>query len=194
MTGALLDARDALLVVDVQRDFLPGGALPVAQGDAVIAVLNRYLAMARGRGMAIYASRDWHPLNHCSFRAQGGPWPKHCVAGSRGAQFAPALELPPGVVIIDKAVMPGADAYSAFAGTQLLAQLRARPAGKLLVGGLATDYCVLHTVLDARAAGVDTLLMTDAIRAVDAMPGDGARAVARMIAAGAIPIRFEECA
>lgn len=194
MMRMTFDARDALLIVDVQRDFLPGGALGVPEGDAVVPVLNRYITLARSRGMAIYASRDWHPPNHCSFVPQGGPWPPHCVAGTRGAQFAPALELPRDAVIIDKATTAGTDAYSAFAGTDLAARLRRQTVRKLLVGGLATDYCVLNTVLDARAAGLETLLLDDAIRAVDVKPGDGERAREQMISAGALPIRFEACA
>lgn len=194
MSSIDLNAKDALLIVDVQRDFLPGGALAVAHGDETVPVLNRYLALARSRGMPIYASRDWHPRNHCSFKMQGGPWPAHCVAGTSGAEFAPALELPRDAVIISKATTPGADAYSAFSGTDLLARLREQKVRKLLVGGLATDYCVLNTVLDACKAGLETLLLEDAIRAVNLQPGDGERAVARMMAAGAIATRFEACA
>lgn len=194
MQSMALGAQDALLIVDVQRDFLPGGALGVADGDAVVPVLNRYIALAHARGMPIYASRDWHPRNHCSFKMQGGPWPEHCVVHTRGAEFAAALELPRESVIIDKATTPGADAYSAFAGTDLLQRLRRHNPRKLLVGGLATDYCVLNTVLDARKAGFDTLLLVDAIRAVNVQPGDGERAEQQMIAAGAQLIRFGECA
>jgi len=194
MTRIALNAQDALLIVDVQRDFLPGGALAVPQGDAVVPVLNRYIALARSRGMAIYASRDWHPRNHCSFTPQGGAWPEHCVAGTRGAEFAPALALPSDVIIIDKATTPGADAYSAFAGTDLLGWLRRQQVRKLLVGGLATDYCVLNTVLDARSAGLEALLLVDAIRAVNVRPGDGGHAEQRMLDAGAIAVRVDECA
>lgn len=194
MTSIDLNARDVLLIVDVQRDFLPGGALAVPQGDAVVPVLNRYITLARSRGMTLYASRDWHPRNHCSFTAQGGPWPEHCLAGTRGAEFTPALALPRDAVIIDKATTPGADAYSAFSGTDLLGRLRRQKVGKLLVGGLATDYCVLNTVLDARGAGFETLLLKDAIRAVNVQPGDGERAERRMTDAGAAVIQFNECA
>lgn len=194
MKSIVLTAQDVLLIVDVQRDFLPGGALAVANGNEVVPSLNRYITLARRRDMPIYASRDWHPRNHCSFKQQGGPWPEHCVAGTRGAEFAPALELPRDAVIIDKATTPSADAYSAFSGTDLLAHLRKQAVRKLLVGGLATDYCVLNTVLDARAADVETLLLADAIRAVNIEPGDGERAMARMVAAGAMAIRFDECA
>jgi nicotinamidase/pyrazinamidase len=190
--GIALREGDALLIVDVQRDFLPGGRLAVSRGDEVVAVLNRYLALARRGNLPVFASRDWHPPNHCSFRAQGGLWPEHCVAGTPGAELAPGMELPPDAVIISKATAAEADAYSAFAGTDLAGRLRAGQVRRLLVGGLATDYCVLNTVRDARAAGFDVLLLEDAIRAVDARPGDGARAEREMRAAGAVPVRFED--
>src|SRR5438093_163576 len=107
-----LQPTDALIVVDVQRDFLPGGALGVPDGDAVVPLLNRYMALAQEKGIPVFASRDWHPANHCSFTAQGGPWPSHCVAGTAGAQLAPGLELPPDAVIIDKATTQSRDSYS----------------------------------------------------------------------------------
>jgi len=180
--------RDALLIVDVQRDFLPGGNLAVAGGDGVVPVLNRYLAFALSRNIPVFASRDWHPPNHCSFRAQGGPWPEHCVAGTPGAEFAPGLKLPPDAVIISKATAADADAYSAFASTDLALRLRQLQVKRLLVGGLATDYCVLSTVRDARKAGFEVLLLEDAIRAVNAQAGDGERAEREMREAGAVPV------
>jgi nicotinamidase/pyrazinamidase len=181
-----LSSRDALLIVDVQRDFLPGGALAVPGGDEVVPVLNRYLAHARRAGLPVFASRDWHPANHCSFRAQGGIWPPHCVAGTGGAAFALGLELPPDTVIIDKATRPEADAYSAFSGTTLAAMLRERGVERVLVGGLATDYCVLNTVRDALREGFAVQLLRDAIRAVNVQPDDGARAEREMEALGAV--------
>ena len=189
MTAPQFDKADALLVVDVQRDFLPGGALAVPDGDAVVPVMNRYLEMAAQSGIPVFASRDWHPRNHCSFRSQGGVWPPHCVAGSESADFAPGLNLPADVVIVSKAQKPDADAYSAFGGTDLDARLRSVGIRRLWVGGLATDYCVLETVLDARKAGYEVLFLEDASRAVEVVTGDGARAVARMREAGAIPVR-----
>jgi nicotinamidase/pyrazinamidase len=182
------------LVVDVQRDFLPGGALGVPDGDAVVPVLNRYLALARRKKLPVYASRDWHPKNHCSFRPQGGPWPEHCVAETPGAAFAPDLELPADAVVIDKATRADADAYSAFSGTSLAESLRGRGVTRLLAGGLATDYCVLNTVRDALKEGFDVLLLEDAIRAVNVNPGDGERAEGEMRQAGAIPVNFEQLA
>jgi nicotinamidase/pyrazinamidase len=187
-----LDRNDAVLVVDVQVDFLPAGNLPVQRGDEVVPVLNRYVALARRKGVPVFASRDWHPRDHCSFRPQGGPWPEHCVAGSSGAAFAPGLALPSDAAIISKATGRDSDAYSAFQGTDLARRLRELGVKRLLVGGLATDYCVLNTVLDARKAGFEVLLLADAIRAVNAKPGDGERAEREMLAAGAVATRLED--
>lgn len=189
-----LETRDALVIVDVQNDFLPGGALAVPDGDAVLPVLNGYIALFESRGLAIFATRDWHPRDHCSFRAQGGPWPPHCVAFSRGAAFATDLQLPCSAVIVSKAQAPDRDAYSGFEGTELETLLRARGASRLLVGGLATDYCVLNTVRDGLARGFQVRLLTDAIRAVNVNPGDGDRALAEMSGLGAQPLTLRELA
>jgi len=188
-----LDAQNALLIEDLQLDFLAGGSLAVPGGDEVIPVLNRYIMLARGKGMPIFASRDWHPRNHCSFRAQGGLWPEHCVAGTPGAEFAPDLNLPADAAIVSKATRADAEAYSSFMGTDLTLRLQKLGVKRLLVGGLATDYCVLYTVCDALAAGFEVLLLTDAIRAVNVKPGDGERAERQMQQAGAVPIRLEDC-
>ena len=176
---------DALLIVDVQNDFLPGGALAVPDGDAVVPVLNAYLAAARQAHLPVYASRDWHPPDHCSFRAHGGIWPPHCVAGTPGATFSTALDLPPETEVVSKAQARDRDAYSAFEGTGLAGALRARNVARLLIGGLATDYCVLNTVRDAVRAGFGVLLLTDAIRAVEVTPGDGQAALDEMRRLGA---------
>lgn len=178
-------ARDVLLVVDVQRDFLPGGALGVADGTRVVAPLNRCIGLFAQRGSPIFASRDWHPQSHCSFKQQGGSWPPHCIADSVGAQFADELQLPPTARIVSKATSPERDSYSAFGGTDLEQRLRALGARRLFIGGLATDYCVLQTTLDARAAGFEVVVLSDAIAAVEVQPGDGERALARMRQAGA---------
>lgn len=183
-----IGAGDALIVEDVQNDFLPGGSLAVPGGDEVIPVLNEYLALFVARGLPVFAARDWHPADHCSFRAQGGPWPPHCVAGTPGAQFAPALRLPPQARIVSKAYSAGAEAYSSFEGTDLAEQLRALEVKRVFVGGLATDYCVLNTVMDALRRGFATVLLRDAVRAVDVAPGDGERAIGQMADAGAIAI------
>lgn len=189
-----LGAGDALLVVDVQNDFLPGGRLAVAGGDAVVPVLNHYLALAAVRHLPVYASRDWHPANHCSFRSQGGAWPEHCVAGTRGADFAPGLKLPQDAIIIDKGTAPQREAYSAFEGTELASFLRSVQVGRVLVGGLATDYCVLNTVRDAVTHGFQVLLLRDAIKAVDVNPDDGKRAEREMQRLGATSVELPDIA
>lgn len=179
---------DALIVVDLQNDFLPGGALAVPGGDEVIPVLNGYLSAFAAGGLPVFATRDWHPPDHCSFKFRSGPWPPHCIAHTQGAAFASLLQLPCDMSIISKATTPGADAYSGFQGTDLASQLKARGAARLLIGGLATDYCVLNTVRDALALGYPVLLLEDAIRAVNVQPGDGERAVQEMVAKGATPV------
>lgn len=183
--GTVLSGGEALLLVDVQRDFLPGGSLAVGGGDEIVPVLNHYLEIFQGAASPVFATRDWHPAKHCSFHAQGGPWPPHCVADTEGAKFAPDLCLPADTRVISKATQPQADAYSGFAGTDLEAQLRALGVHSLYVGGLATDYCVLNTVLDALERRFRVLLLHDAVRAVNAQPGDGERAIDRMREAGA---------
>lgn len=185
---------DALLIVDVQCDFLPGGRLGVPEGDAVVPVLNRYIAAARAKALPIFASRDWHPQKHCSFTPQGGPWPQHCVADTEGAAFADALQLPAGTTVIDKATREDVDAYSAFSGTALAEKLGALGVRRLFVGGLATDYCVLNTVRDALREGFEVFVLEDAIRAVNVDPGDGERAVREMQDKGAVPVRYADVA
>lgn len=176
---------DALVVVDVQNDFLPGGSLAVPRGDEVVPVLNRCLALFSQKSLPVYASRDWHPPDHCSFRAQGGPWPPHCMADTYGAEFAANLDLPADAVIISKADTPEKDAYSAFEGTDLGLCLKAVDVRRLFVGGLATDYCVLNTVKDALALGYGVVLLADAVRAVEVTPGDGEKAMMEMRTLGA---------
>ncbi len=183
-----LQNGDALIVVDMQNDFLPGGSLAVPRGDEVVAVLNRYLAVFAARDLPIYATRDWHPTDHCSFKARGGPWPPHCVAETRGAQFAGNLQFPTGTSVISKATTPDKDAYSGFEGTDLDARLRAQKIRRLFVGGLATDYCVLNTVRDARRLGYEVRLLADAIRAVNVKSDDGRKAEEEMRRLGAQPI------
>ena len=186
LPGALrLRAGDALLVVDVQRDFLPGGALAVPDGDRIVPVLQRHLERFERAGRPILFTRDWHPADHMSFRAQGGPWPQHCVAGTPGAGFAPGLDLPAAAQLVSKGTRPDAEAYSGFEGTGLAARLRQQGVQRLFVGGLATDYCVRATVLDALREGFEVLLLGDAVRAVDVRPGDGESALRDMLQAGA---------
>jgi nicotinate phosphoribosyltransferase len=185
---------DALVVVDVQNDFLPGGALPVPHGDEVIPALNRYIALFERRGLPIYATRDWHPADHCSFRSQGGPWPEHCVTFSHGAQHAPNLKLLRSVQVISKPSGREVETYSGFDGTDFEQQLRESGVSRLFIGGLATDYCVLYTVLGARKRGFEVYFLRDAIRPVNAQPDDGKKAEQKMKRAGAVPLELNQLA
>ena len=181
---------DALLIVDAQNDFLPGGSLAVPQGDDVVPVLNRYSAAFRTLRLPVYASRDWHPANHCSFTEQGGPWPPHCVADTHGAQFASGLDLSD-AIIISKATEQESDAYSAFENTDLDQRLKQDKVKRLFVGGLATDYCVLNSVRDAIRLNYSVVLLEDAIRAVNIQPEDGPRAIEEMLELGCQPATVE---
>jgi nicotinamidase/pyrazinamidase len=181
-----LKAGDALLIVDVQNDFCPGGALPVPEGDSIIPVLNQWIAYARARRIPVFASRDWHPPNHISFKDRGGPWPPHCVRGTPGAAFHPDLRLPRDVHIVSKAEDPGKDSYSAFGGTDLAGLLRRAVVKTVWIGGLAQDYCVRATALDAIQQGFTVHLITDATRAVNVHPGDGQHALDEIQQAGAV--------
>jgi nicotinamidase/pyrazinamidase len=183
-------AGDALIVTDVQNDFLPGGALGIPGGDEIVPVLGRYLRLFHERRLPICATRDWHPHNHVSFRERGGPWPPHCIAGTLGASFAPGLLLPPGTIVINKADHPEREAYSGFQGTDLGKRLRQAGVRRLFIGGLATDYCILNTVRDARAEGFEVVVLKDACRAIDA--SDGAAAEAEMQRLGAETAEFTE--
>ncbi len=169
-----LNESDALVIVDVQHDFLPGGALAVPDGDAVVPLLADWARKFHDQGLPVVASRDWHPPDHCSFEAAGGPWPPHCVAGTPGAELHPDLRLPEGVRIVDKAQTPDKDAYSAFEGTDLDAWLRQRGVKRIFMGGLATEYCVLNSALDALQNGYELVVLQDAVRPIDAAQGDAA--------------------
>jgi nicotinamidase/pyrazinamidase len=180
----------ALLVVDVQNDFCTGGALAVAQSERVVEAMNRHLERAERDGLPVYASRDWHPRQTSHFADYGGEWPVHCVQGSTGADFHPDLRLPADVIIVTKGERDDAPGYSAFEGVTaegrpLLDDLHARGIRHLYVGGLATDYCVRASVLDARRAGFDVTVLEDAIAGVDLAAGDADRALDEMRRQGA---------
>jgi len=181
-----LGKGDALLISDIQNDFLHGGSLAVPEGDQIIPVLNGYID--RFRQLPVFATRDWHPAKHCSFIRQGGPWPEHCVAGSKGAEFAADLHLPVSAYIISKGTDVEREGYSSFSNRTFKAQLDNAGVRRLFIGGLATDYCVLNTVRDALNFHYQVLLLTDAIRAVNVQPLDGQKAINEMVAKGAIPI------
>ncbi|HKF75294.1 MAG TPA: nicotinamidase [Candidatus Dormibacteraeota bacterium] len=182
------DITDALLIVDPQVDFCPGGALPVPGGDAIFPAINQLA----GRLRLVVASRDWHPPDHCSFQSRGGPWPVHCQAGTPGADFHPDLDQTPLREVFSKGTDPARDAYSAFDGTALGGWLRERGVRRLLVAGLATDYCVRASVLDALREGLEVVVLQDAVGAVDPRPGDGARALDEMRSAGAAVARSSD--
>jgi len=185
---------DVLLVVDMQNDFLPGGSLAVSGGDEIVPVLNRYVEIFTRRNLPVFATRDWHPPHHSSFRERGGPWPPHCVQGTHGAEFSAALRLPPSVVIISKATALDQDAYSSFLHTDMDQQLRELGIRRIFIGGLTTDYCVINTTRDGIQLGYQMFVLVDAIRAVNVQPGDGDRAVAEMVRLGARCITEEEVA
>jgi nicotinamidase/pyrazinamidase len=180
--------RTGLLVVDVQNDFCHGGALAVPGGDRVVVALNQYIVTAVAWSVTVYASRDWHPQVTSHFMSHGGPWPVHCVRESEGARFHPDLLLPSTVIVVTKGESPDSPGYSAFEGRTpegkpFVADLQARGITHLVVGGLATDYCVKHSVLDALSAGLQVTILEDAIAGVD--PEDSVSALTQMRKRGA---------
>lgn len=174
-----IEPNDALIVVDVQNDFLPGGSLAVQTGDRVLAPINALMPSFP----AVYATRDWHPPEHRFFARFGGPWPDHCIQGTRGAEFDARLARQHVDVVISKGVDPNTDGYSGFAATELAELLSRRGVRRVFVCGLATDYCVKATALDAKRLGFPTFVITDAIAAVNLAPGDEMRALDELRAA-----------
>jgi nicotinamidase/pyrazinamidase len=172
----------ALIIVDFQNDFTPGGALAVAGGDQIAERVNELAASGFD---VVVATRDWHPPDHGSFAEQGGPWPVHCVAGTSGAQLHPALEQGRIDRVVDKGQDPGTEGYSGFEGTDLERLLRERDVDEVVICGLATDYCVKNTALDALRLGLRVSVDERAVRGVDAQPGDSQRALAELSQAGA---------
>jgi nicotinamidase/pyrazinamidase len=183
MTGST-ESKQALIVVDVQNDFCPGGTLAVAHGDEVVTPLNDLIDEFLKRGDPVYKSRDWHPPQTKHFQAHGGTWPVHCVQNTRGAEFHPHLKDDPRIRVVSKG-LGDTDCYSAFDETNLAAQLREQGVKELVVGGLATDYCVKETVLAGLKEGFKVKAVKNAMRPVDLQPGDGERAIEEMRTAGA---------
>ena len=177
--------KKALIVVDVQNDFCPGGSLAVAHGDEVVAPLNKLMKEFLNRGEPVYKTRDWHPETTKHFTAYGGTWPVHCVQNTRGAEFHPHLLDDPRITVISKGFDESADGYSGFDGTDLAQSLHDEGVEEVWVGGLATDYCVKATVLDARKEGFKVKALADAMRPVNVNPADGGKALDEMSAAGA---------
>jgi nicotinamidase/pyrazinamidase len=178
------NTKRALIVVDVQNDFCPGGTLAVAHGDEVVAPLNKLIREFLDRGEPVYKSRDWHPATTKHFEKHGGTWPVHCVQDTFGAAFHPSLIEDPRIQVISKG-LGDTDCYSAFDETSLEQKLREENVDELWVGGLATDYCVKSTVLDGRKKGFKVKALKDAMRAVNLEPGDDERAIEEMRVAGA---------
>lgn len=192
-----MQAKDALIVVDVQNDFCPGGSLAVSRGDEVVPVLNRVIERFTKAAMPIFATRDWHPERTSHFKDHGGPWPAHCVQGTNGAEFHPGLTLGDGVVMVSKGMAADEDSYSGFqaidsTGTPLAELLRRKGIERIFVGGLATDYCVKQTVLDGLKEGFKVVLLKDSIRAVNLSPQDGELAIHEMVKAGATTVADSE--
>ena len=186
-----IDRHTLLVVVDIQKDFCPGGAVPVYEGDKVIPILNKYVQRFVGAGAPIVFTRDWHPPDHNSFKSQGGSWPPHCIQNSDGAKLHPDLVVPPGAEIVSKADKKD-EAYSFFEGTDLAERLHRRGIKRLLVGGLATDYCVKETVLDGLRLGFEVYHLDDASHGVNVNPGDSELALREMVAKGAKRITLSD--
>jgi nicotinamidase/pyrazinamidase len=181
---------DGLLLVDPQNDFCPGGSLPVTDGDLVMPILTEWARVADRAQVPIFVSRDWHPPKTTHFKEYGGIWPPHCVMGTHGAEFHPSLRLPATAQVVSKGMGESEDAYSAFqarddAGTLLASLLSSRNVSHLYLAGLATDYCVRSSALDALTNGFGVTLISDGMRAVNLKPDDGEKALAEMNAAGA---------
>lgn len=190
-----MKTASALLIIDVQNDFCPGGSLPVHEGDRIVPALNRYIELFRRWKLPIFASRDWHPAITSHFRDFGGIWPAHCVQVSEGARFHRDLVLPDETIVISKGLDPNRDDYSAFqatteSGMPFPAKIEAMAINKLYVGGLATDYCVKASVLDGLRSGLEMILLEDAIRGVNLTPADSAKAIDEMVRAGAVLMNF----
>ena len=186
------DRESALLLVDLQNDFFPGGALGVAEADLLLSTINTYIKHFSTHGFPIFATRDWHPPDHCSFKEQKGTWSTHCVQGSHGAQFHSKLVMPPGTMVISKGTDPKKDAYSGFDGTSLSDRLEDMNVKTLFVLGLATDYCVKQTVSDASKLGYRVIVLEDATRGVNLQPNDSTNALQEMSAAGAIKAKVHD--
>ncbi len=185
--------RDALVVVDMQKDFMPGGTLPVPGADAIVPTINQTIERFEKLSLPVFFTRDWHPKTHISFKENGGVWPAHCVQHTKGAQFCDGLHIPAdNKFIISKGVSEDFDAYSGFQGTLLENLLHERGVTRLFICGIATDYCVKHTLLGAENLGFRTLLIEDAVKGVDLHLGDSDAAMHEMMQKGAILGTFEE--
>lgn len=190
MNKVIITNNSAIIAVDIQNDFCPGGALPVPDGDAVVYSMNLYITKFSKMGLPVYFTRDWHPQNHISFKTNGGIWPEHCVQETYGAELHKKLLIPSLAVIISKGILPDNEGYSGFQGTDLDKRLKAKNIRQLFIGGLATDYCVKSTVLDALHAGFDVVFLSDASKGVDVNTGDSEQAIDEMLREGAVKVVY----
>ncbi|MBW7956406.1 MAG: nicotinamidase [Deltaproteobacteria bacterium] len=182
--------KKALVIADVQNDFCPSGALAVPEGDRIVPVVNRYIRLFKSAGLPVYITRDWHPPVTIHFKEFGGTWPPHCVMGTKGAEFHPDLEVPEDALVLSKGDTPNADNYSAFdghdeKGRRLVEILEDDGVTEIYVGGLATDYCVRQTTLDALGMKFKVTVLLDAVKGVDLEPGDSERALKEIKEKGA---------
>jgi nicotinamidase/pyrazinamidase len=189
--------KSALLIVDLQNDFCPGGALAVPDGDTIVPVANRAIALFTAQGLPVIASRDWHPGITSHFKAFGGIWPRHCIQGTHGAGFHPELRLPQSAIIISKGSDPDRDDYSAFQardhqGRPLAEILESLEVRSIHICGLATDYCVRETALDGIRRSIAVTLLIDGVKGVDLTPGDSERALAEMRSIGVEFVKVAE--
>jgi nicotinamidase/pyrazinamidase len=192
-----METHDVLILVDMQNDFCPGGALPVKDGDRIVSILNRYIKKFSDVGLPIIATRDWHPEKTRHFKSGGGIWPAHCVQGTEGGKFHPALAIDNSIIVVSKGESSDADSYSGFEavtsdGIKLGELLRSCGVERIFVGGLATDYCVKHTVLDGLQEGFKVVLLEDAVRGVNLTPDDSKNALEAMRQAGAAVTNLSE--
>ena len=189
-------AKKALLIVDLQNDFCPGGSLAVPEGDKIIGTLNRYIKIFKQQGLSVCASRDWHPEKTKHFKKFGGLWPEHCIQHTKGAEFHISLKLSEKTIVISKGMDPNKESYSAFEGVDdrgvpFMDLLKKSGIKELYIGGLATDYCVKNSVLDALKLGFKVKLLIDAIKGVDLNSGDSERAVKEMLENGAVKMSMD---
>jgi len=177
---------DSLIIVDMQNDFMPGGALPVENALTIIPKINKYIDIFSKNGALIVATRDWHPPNHISFKTRGGPWPPHCIQNTKGAEFVSDLRLPSNTIIISKAEDPEKEAYSGFDGTELNNILKKYGIRRVFIAGVATDYCVKATAIDAFRYGYETFVLSDGIKVVDIPKGSVEKAIKELLELGII--------
>lgn len=192
-----MEKNEALVIIDVQNDFCAGGALEVKDADRVVPLLNRYIELFSAKGLPVFASRDWHPQKTIHFKEYGGKWPRHCIQGTKGAEFHPELKLPSDTVVISAGSGPEEEGYSMFegrddAGNSAYDSLKQKGIEHVYIGGIATDYCVRASTIDALKSGFKVTLLTDAIKGVDLEPGDSEKAIDEMIGAGAKPATLDE--